>query len=142
MNLGLTKQSLDPNQNPTAIPVNFNPKWQLGLSGQYDFPEIQGMAPSVRLEANYTTQINWSPTTFSAPGVPSEFVTPALWIVNARATLAQIPLGSTQAKVSLWGKNIFDKRYFSNILSGAVIGFVDANVSPPATYGVDLSVQF
>ena len=45
-------------------------------------------------------------------------------------------------KLSIWGKNITDQRYISEVLPGAVIGFVDANVSPPATYGIDLSFKY
>jgi len=28
------------------------------------------------------------------------------------------------------------------VLPGAVIGFVDANVSPPVTYGLDISIKY
>ena len=51
-------------------------------------------------------------------------------------------MGPVEGKLSLWAKNITNQRYFSEILPGAVIGFVDGNVSPPATYGVDLSFKW
>jgi len=47
-------------------------------------------------------------------------------------------------KISLWGKNIFDERYFSyadpNQISG--IGVSTAAVAPPATFGVDLTFKY
>jgi iron complex outermembrane receptor protein len=142
LNIGITRYSLDPNQNPSAIPENHAPKLQLGMSGQYDFPEIQGMTPSARLEVNYMGLVNWGTDPTPAPGGITTFVTPAQWIVNARVSLADIAIGPATGKLSLWGKNITNQHYISEVLPGAVIGFVDANVSPPATYGVDLSFKY
>ncbi len=142
LNIGITRYSVDPNGNPSAIPENHAPKLQLGASGQYDFPDFRGMTPSARVEVNYMGLVNWGTDATAAPGGISTFVTPAQVIVNARVSLGDIALGPTTGKVSLWGKNITDQRYISEVLPGAVIGFVDANVSPPATYGVDLSLKW
>ncbi|HLG89304.1 MAG TPA: TonB-dependent receptor [Alphaproteobacteria bacterium] len=142
MNVGVTRYSLDPNQNPSAIPENHAPKLSIGVAGEYTFPDIDGMTPSARLEVNYNGLVDWGPTLTSGPGIERSYKTPETVVVNARVSLGDIPLGPTTAKVSLWGKNIFNERYFSEILPGAVIGFVDGNVSPPATYGVDLSVKY
>ena len=145
-NFGYTRYSLDPNQNPSAIPENHAPKLQFGVSGDYTFDEINGMTPSARLEVNYIGLIDWGPT---APGtafpglhILDSYKTPEQVILNARVSLADIPMGPVTGKVSLWGKNITDTKYFSEILPGSVIGFVDGNISPPATYGVDLSFKW
>ncbi|HEX4505298.1 MAG TPA: TonB-dependent receptor [Alphaproteobacteria bacterium] len=143
-NVGITRYSLDANQNPSAIPENHAPKLQFGVSGDYNFDEINGMTPSARLEVNYQGLIDWGPTAPSAiiPGILESYKTPEQVIVNARVSLADIPMGPVMGKVSLWGKNITNTQYFSEILPGSVIGFVDGNVSPPATYGVDLSFKW
>jgi iron complex outermembrane receptor protein len=147
MNVGYTRYSLDPNQNPSAIPENHTPKLTFGVSGDYTFDEINGMTPSARLEVNYYGLVDWGPTAPSAiiPGITNllqSYKTPEQVILNARVSLADIPMGPVTGKLSLWGKNITDQRYFSEILPGSVIGFVDGNVSPPATYGIDLSFKW
>jgi iron complex outermembrane receptor protein len=145
-NVGVTRYSLDPNQNPAAIPENHSPKLSFTVAGDYNFEPIGGMTPSARLEINYSGLVDWGPTSPSAlsPGtnVLASYKTPAQVIVNARVSLADIPMGPVTGKLSLWGKNITNTRYFSEILPGSVIGFVDGNVSPPATYGVDLSFKW
>ncbi|MDB5397775.1 MAG: hypothetical protein JWM91_5281 [Rhodospirillales bacterium] len=145
-NVGYTRYSLDENQNPSAIPENHAPKLSFGVSGDYNFDEIAGMTPSARLEVNYIGLIDWGPTAPSARGpgthLLESYKTPDQVIVNARVSLADIPMGPVEGKVSLWGKNITDQQYFSEILPGSVIGFVDGNISPPATYGVDLSLKW
>ena len=141
-NIGYTRYSLDSNQNPSAIPENHAPKVSLDVAGDYNFEEINGMTPSARLEIQYNGLIDWGHTSTSGPGIPDSYKTPQTVILNARVSLGDIPLGPTVGKVSLWGKNITNERYFSEILPGSVIGFVDGNVSPPATYGVDLSIKW
>jgi iron complex outermembrane receptor protein len=141
-NFGYTRYSLDPNQNPSAIPENHAPKLQFGVAGDYTFDEINGMTPSARLEVNYQGLIDWGHSSTSGNGVLANYTTPEQVIVNARVSLADIPMGPVEGKLSLWGKNITNTRYFSEILPGAVIGFIDGNVSPPATYGVDLSFKW
>jgi outer membrane protein OmpA-like peptidoglycan-associated protein len=145
-NFGYTRYSLDPNQNPSAIPENHAPKLQFGVSSDYTFDEINGMTPSARLEVNYIGLIDWGPTAPGAfgPGIHllDSYKTPEQVILNARVSLADIPMGPVEGKVSLWGKNITNTQYFSEILPGSVIGFVDGNISPPATYGVDLSFKW
>ena len=142
MNAGYTRYSPDANQNPSAIPENHAPKLQLGTSGEYTFDDINGMVPSARLEINYMSLVDWGPTATSGRGILNSYKTPGQVILNARVSLGDIPIGPVTGKVSLWGKNITDQRYFSEILPGAVIGFIDGNVSPPATYGVDLSFKW
>jgi iron complex outermembrane receptor protein len=142
LNAGYTRYSADENSNPSAIPENHAPKLQLGTSGQYDFEEINGMTPSARLEVNYESLVDWGATQTAGPGIKQSYKTPGHVIVNARVSLGDIPMGPAMGKVSLWGKNITDERYFSEILPGAVIGFIDGNVSPPATFGVDLSFKW
>ncbi len=142
MNVGYTRYSPDGNQNPSAIPENHAPKLSLTTAGDYNFQEIDGMLPSARLEIQYNSLVDWGPSATSGPGIPRSYKTPGQVLLNARVSLAEIPMGPVEGKVSLWAKNITNQRYFSEILPGAVIGFVDGNVSPPATYGVDLSLKW
>ena len=139
--LGYTHQL--PQSSPATVPpvpAIFTPLVSLRFGGEYDFDPLWGGQPSIRVEAQYVTDIHWGPIV----GITQDFTTPAHWVVNARATLADIPINSATMKVSLWGKNIFDERYFSyadpNQISG--IGVSTAAVAPPATFGVDLTFKY
>jgi len=64
--------------------------------------------------------------------------------VNARATLASIPVGGTQAQVSVWGKNLFDSKKPSNFIDfGTSFGGLTVAYFPdPRTYGLTVGVKF
>ena len=58
-------------------------------------------------------------------------------VANARVTLQKIPVGPTQLRLALFGKNIFDTAYPVFTAPGA-----NAILSPPRTYGVEVGVSF
>jgi iron complex outermembrane receptor protein len=65
----------------------------------------------------------------------------ASWLVGARLTLADVPLGDkTMGRVSLWGRNLTDSDEieFSRDVGNAVIGTYQI----PRTYGIDFSADF
>jgi len=60
------------------------------------------------------------------------------WIANARLGVA----GSNDNwEVSLWGKNIFDKVYYRDIIDLSTFGFDSTTISDPATYGIELVIR-
>jgi len=66
---------------------------------------------------------------------------PATWQLGARVTLGDIPLGSTKAAISLWGKNLTDSdelEFLFPILDTWVVG----SFQTPRNYGIDLSIKF
>jgi iron complex outermembrane recepter protein len=69
---------------------------------------------------------------------------PAQLFVNARATVAQIPLGATSAQVSLWAKNLFNFKKPDNFIDfGPSFGGLTVAYFPdPRTYGVTIGVKF
>ncbi|WP_231730031.1 TonB-dependent receptor [Novosphingobium sp. Fuku2-ISO-50] len=69
---------------------------------------------------------------------------PAQIFFNARATIAQIPMGGTTAQVSLWGKNLFNFKKPDNFIDfGTSFGGLTVAYFPdPRTYGVTIGVKF
>ncbi|QNO27954.1 hypothetical protein EEB18_002980 [Sphingopyxis sp. OPL5] len=68
-------------------------------------------------------------------------IIPATWQLGARVTLGDIPLGSTKAAISLWGKNLTDSdelEFLFPILDTWVVG----SFQTPRNYGIDLSIKF
>jgi iron complex outermembrane receptor protein len=62
------------------------------------------------------------------------------FIVNARIALADIPVGSGMASVSLWSRNLFDDQHvFVKFLDPrfGTAGFFNE----PRTFGIELSVK-
>jgi iron complex outermembrane receptor protein len=62
------------------------------------------------------------------------------WMANARLSWVEIPVGDWQARVSLWVKNIADKRalFTSSNYGNAILG----SFTQPRTFGIDVGVTF
>jgi iron complex outermembrane receptor protein len=62
------------------------------------------------------------------------------WLVNARASLADIPMADTKGRLSLYVNNIFNKKGPTN--GSNYGGYFGRDFEQYRTYGVDLTVQF
>jgi iron complex outermembrane receptor protein len=142
-NIGYTHTALSDAAPGKAVSIGLTPEWTLGLSAEYDFPQpILNGNPSIRIDANYITDLHFGPAGPAYPLYAAGLTFPARWVVNARATLADIPVGDSSAKISLWAKNLFDQHYFSYALNGTVGGAIQANAAPPTSYGIDISFKY
>jgi iron complex outermembrane receptor protein len=118
----------------------YTPKWTASLSGQYDFaPMPSGAYASAQVEGMYRSDIYFAQTIGDA-ALDDALIGKAYWMVNARVSLADVPLGQSKGKLSLWGRNLLDKRELS---WGANIGTVAFGAfMQPRTYGLDLVVNY
>lgn len=137
------------NVAPTGIVYPaYRPKHTLTMSANYKFPEFAGgIQPILDINANYTGNQYFLP---GNGGVPYSLVPAAAnlinrnasWVVDARFTLAEIPVGGTKVRASIWSKNIFDDRSATNA-TDATGGFVvNAQFREPRTFGLDLGIEF
>ena len=67
---------------------------------------------------------------------------PARGLLDARLTLSDMELAGARASISLWGKNITDKEYKAVGIDFGGLGFGGNVYGDPATWGVDLNLQF
>ena len=125
----------------------YRPKQNLSLSADYRFPEFSnGMKPSVSVNARWRSDMSLYllPAAFqvgSAGLAIDEFTNEnSSWRVDARASLADIPVGGSKAKLSAWVRNAFDDRTIANATS--VGGLITGQFPEPRTYGLDFSVEF
>ncbi|HZV04667.1 MAG TPA: TonB-dependent receptor [Gemmataceae bacterium] len=140
--VGYTRQSQDGIPLTGAIIANPMPKWDMDFGAEYTLPDFLGGKPSIGADLSYVTQILWGRGGATAPAqFQNAITTPGHFLFNAHATLADLPIGPTTGKITVWGKNIFDKRYFSFILPFPG-SFISGNMAPPASVGVDLSLTF
>ena len=124
--------------------ASLSSRWNLRFSAQYTFPtQIFAGTPSIGIDASYRGRVPFGP---GGPLAPAQFqaqtYAQSRWVLDARATLADVELAGGRAKVSLWAKNITDKQYFDYILPGTINAQIIGQISPPATYGLDLTFEY
>ena len=134
-------KELDPSiGDPDNFTVFFRPKWTTTLGATYEFSASDNGSV---LSFGIDTQANAKYYTVTSAAVRDLTRSPETWLVNARATLADLPLGgSTTGKVQVWVKNLTDEKGLT--FGGEVIpgGLVSAFYRPARTYGIDFSVKF
>ena len=125
----------------------YRPKQNLSLGAEYKFPAFSnGIEPSVSINARWHSDMSLYllPATLAlgpAGAAIDEFTNEnSAWRVDARATLAQIPVAGQKAKVAAWVRNAFDDRTIANATS--VGGLITGQFPEPRTYGLDFSVEF
>jgi outer membrane receptor protein involved in Fe transport len=120
--------------------VPFTPKYQFGLNADYEFP-LSGS-----LRGNIGSSVNYRSSTVSIVGgdLPPPGATPSgkklLGIDSYALVDVRAGLSSGPWRVQLWGKNIFNKYYWNNIIRGTDLYARYAGM--PATYGVTVGWQF
>ena len=64
-------------------------------------------------------------------------------LVDVRATLSEIQVSEgLTARISAWGKNVFDEEYVNAGIDFGALGFGGANFGKPAMYGVDITFEY
>jgi len=117
------------------------PDFNTRISLQYDFGQkMLGGAPFMRLDSRYLAE---GENTAFASGFPEAdrlSQREAYWLINARAGVMEIPMGSAVSSVSLWVKNLLDEDEI-NVFGNEVINMT-AQYSVPRTYGIDFNITF
>ncbi len=103
---------------------------------------------SLNLNANYqssTYAIAMSSDSYGAPAnapvIFDQLTNNSRTLVNARLSLADVALGDSKLRVSLWGRNLTDEDYREFSFNyGASLGLNLAQYGEPRTYGLDFAV--
>jgi iron complex outermembrane receptor protein len=134
----------------------FTAKNSLDLSADYTFLRFDTSSVSAHLDYLYKSSVFQSAPTGKAVPNGHFFEEPSHGILNGRVTLAfDLPRGE-KARVSLWGRNLTDKRYTQQVIGqGGIIpiftgtsvrapGFVSNAViwSEPISYGIELNYEY
>ena len=108
------------------------PKHSVNLGVEYVVPETPVGTITAGVDYSFRDK------THSSTADPT-YIIPDYSLLNARLTLSEIPVGVGDVRLSLWGKNLTDKEYYSfhgnSGLPSAVFG-------EPRSYGLDLSFAF
>jgi len=117
-------------------------RWQAGVSGTYTLNDSFGPLDTT-VDSSFRSTVDYVPDNHSAE---SAFSTTqgSYGLLNARVS-QEISDWNTTAnmKVSLWGKNVTNKRYFvgGNDFSTS-LGFAYTIPGAPATFGIDIRKRF
>ncbi len=119
------------------------PDWTSSLSVNYETQPLFGNAfMTFGATASWHSKMWFDNNPNRSSVIPGQDVleaSPSSWVVNARASLANIDFGSFNGVVALWVRNLTDNDYHTNaLLSFASMG----NYLEKRYYGVDLTVRF
>src|SRR5690606_28388282 len=119
------------------------PKNDHSIDLDYRFPEF-GLPGALSLNVNYTHRGDTStPLNLSTPNVALYSTTPDFSLLNARLTLADIPVGKSHGHltVAAWGKNLTDEEYLTLAYQGWV-SFGSGSWGDERTFGLDAKYEF
>lgn len=108
---------------------------------QYEFPPFSFGKLAARLDYNYTSKRYFGSNPLTAPFIEQIKAAPR-GLLDARLTLSDISLGNGSASLSLWGRNITNKKYRMVGIDFGQLGFAGNIYGEPATYGADLTLKF
>ncbi len=117
--------------NQAGTPFPFSPKWQSIANIDYAFPLSPSMKGFVGGSLTYNSK------TYAGVGALDLMRIDSFTLLDLRAGLE---LSNGHYRVWLWGKNVTDEYYWSNVFANgnAIARFV----GQPATYGISLSGRF
>ena len=133
------------------LPID-RPAWTGSLYASYETLPLMGeMTAQFRMDGLYQSSQRFQTQSSTSTAVGG-FIYPdgsnaasagtgAYWLVNARASLKHILIGTANAELAVWGKNLTDRKNASFALEAGALS-TSANFIPPRTYGVDLNIEF
>jgi iron complex outermembrane receptor protein len=117
------------------------PDTTLYLSAEYQTqPFWNGVSAAFRFDANYQSRYTQYASPALDPAVDASLFTPAYWLIDMRASLLDLPMGSLTGKVSMWVKNLGNEHQLNYVAPFGL--YIPGQYIPPRTFGADISVAF
>lgn len=131
---GINAAGVESDFRGTVIP--FTPEWQLGGNARYQFPISDTMKAFVAGQVSYRSE------TFAAIGgrFSGENLAPNFEIGSYTLVDAQAGITGDNWRVTIWGKNLTNEYYWTNVVAGQ--DQVVRYAQKPATYGVTVGFDF
>ncbi|MFW2829419.1 TonB-dependent receptor [Sphingomonas sp. ID0503] len=118
--------------------VPFTPKWQLSINPSYETAVSETLQAFIGVNVNYRSKTNaivgGSPILVNGKDV---YAIDAYTLVDGQLG---IRTGDGRWEGQVWGKNIFNKYYWTNVL--AAYDTISRYPGTPATYGVSLKMRY
>lgn len=117
------------------------PDTTLYLSAEYHTqPLWNGLSLSARLDGNYQSRYTQYANPAIDPALDAQLFAPAYWLMDARVSALDIPMGSLTGRVSIWAKNMTNEHQLDYVAPFGL--YIPGQYIPPRTFGADLSVEF
>lgn len=133
----------DTGVNFAGTPIPYTPKHQASFSVNYNpaisdhVNLIMGSSLTYNSKTIATLGGNVNPSTINAKAVPCVYCIDGYAVLDAQLGIED---SNGRWRAFIWGKNITDKYYWSNVVSG--YDTVARYAGKPATYGVTVSYSF
>lgn len=135
-------------RNFAGEPLPFAPEWNYGINIDYRAPAtgigvpffgagLRGQSASDTVPGGSTIAVTGGLPTRILPGLVYPFRTNAYALVDLRAGIES---DDKRWSVMVYGKNIFDKYYYTNVVTAS--DFSARFTGRPATYGVTVTVKY
>lgn len=108
---------------------------------EYNFPKFDFGALSARLDYNYRGRVYFHQLDITAP-FNRELSQKPVSTFDARISLSDLKIGSGEAMISLWGRNITDEDYRVSSIDFGALGYGTSVYAEPMTWGVDLNLKY
>lgn len=108
------------------------PKHSLNMGAEYAVPDTP--IGTLTAAVNYSFQDRAYASTNDRRYIIADY-----GLLDARLTLSEIPIGAGDIRLSAWGKNLTDKKYYSFHGNS---GLPSAIFGDPRSYGLDLALTF
>jgi outer membrane receptor protein involved in Fe transport len=112
--------------------IPYTPKWQLAGNFNYEFPISDNAKMFLGGQLTHRSGTN------SVLGYPVLFAIPAYSLLDLQGG---VDFADGRYRVMVWGKNVTNEFYVTNVTSSVVDG-VARYVGRPATYGITLSFKY
>jgi len=116
----------------------YSPENTASLGLEWDIVQLLGGQLTARVDWSYIDDR----VAYPDPAQNTYLQLDSYDVINARLTLADIPMGDNRLKLAAWGKNLTDEEYRIN---GIPFGYPFWTVSyygDPRTYGLEATVEF
>jgi iron complex outermembrane receptor protein len=118
----------------TGKPISGAPRWSGDMRGEY----TRGL--SENLQADGGIEYTFRSSSYFTSEDSAYSLINGYGLVNLYVSVGS---ASRRWQVSLWARNVFDKKYLASLSVGAVAaGYVAGTVGDPRTYGATLRLQF
>ncbi|WP_019529134.1 TonB-dependent receptor domain-containing protein [Dasania marina] len=114
------------------VPVN-SPQWAMNLAVDYRYPLDNGWSLSFATDAAYQSKVYLALDNLEVKSQQ------AYWLYNGSIVLAG---PGERWQLSLWGRNLADKQYYTEAFSSKSSGLLMRVIAPPRTYGLALAYHW
>ena len=109
---------------------------------EYEFGEVLGGSLSGRIDYSYRSAVRYNTIPYASVSPFDEAIkAPGYGLLDGWITLSDLKVGNATAVITLWGRNLTNKKYRTQGIDFGSLGFGVNSYGEPTSYGVDLKIK-